>query len=100
MIEQSHSINGIIPNDIRAALVIAHPGHELCLYGWLKLVRPLVFVLTDGSGHTGNSRIERTTSILKELGAETGSFYGRFSDVVIYEALLHHQFDLFVNLAQ
>src|SRR5207253_5484219 len=32
----------------RAALVIAHPGHELRVYHWLRLARPSVFILTDG----------------------------------------------------
>jgi len=100
MIKADHSTNGIFAPGIRAALVIAHPGHELSLYGWLKLVRPRVFVLTDGSGHSGSPRIERTTNIIRELSAETGSFYGRFSDATVYEMLLTHQFDLFINLAR
>jgi hypothetical protein len=100
MIKTDHSTNGIFAPGIRAALVIAHPGHELRLYGWLKLARPRVFVLTDGSGHSGSPRIERTTNMLRELSAETGSFYGRFSDAAIYETLLTHQYDLFVNLAR
>jgi hypothetical protein len=100
MIKSGHPSSEITPDRLRAALVVAHPGHELSLYGWLKLVRPKVFVLTDGSGHSGHSRIERTTQILQELGAERGLFYGRFSDVAIYDALLTHQFDLFVNLAR
>jgi carbonic anhydrase/acetyltransferase-like protein (isoleucine patch superfamily) len=33
--------------DGKAAPVVAHPGHELCVYGWLEQARPLVFVLTD-----------------------------------------------------
>src|SRR4051812_44433101 len=32
----------------RHFLFIAHPGHELCVYAWLKLTKPKVFVLTDG----------------------------------------------------
>src|SRR5438034_752023 len=34
-------------SNARAALFIAHPGHELLVHGWLELVRPFVFVLTD-----------------------------------------------------
>jgi hypothetical protein len=100
MMKTDLSTRGIFAPGMRAALVIAHPGHELSLYGWLKLVRPRVFVLTDGSGHSGSPRIERTTNILRELSAETGSFYGRFSDAAIYEVLLTHQYDLFINLAR
>ena len=42
----------------RCALVVAHPGHELRVYGWLALRKPDVYILTDGSGHTGNSRLD------------------------------------------
>ena len=94
-----YSTDKIIPSDTRAALVIAHPGHELCIYGWLKSARPTVFILTDGSGHSGGARIERTTNILKGVGAYVGSFYGRYSDAAIYGALLKHRFDLFIRLA-
>ena len=37
--------------DHRAALVVAHPGHELRVHGWLEVARPVVCVSTDGSGH-------------------------------------------------
>jgi hypothetical protein len=84
----------------RAALVIAHPGHELCLFGWLGSARPKVFVLTDGSGRSSRSRIESTTRVLDHLGIETGSLYGRFTDAAIYAALLNREFDLFERLAE
>lgn len=99
MVKPDYSTDRIAPDEQRAALVIAHPGHELCLYGWLKRARPLVFILTDGSSHSGIPRIERTTGILKGLGAAIGSVYGRFTDIAIYDALLNHRFDLFINLA-
>ncbi len=87
------------PRETRAALIIAHPGHELCVYGWIAQLRPRVFVLTDGSGHSQKSRIGHTTRILDRLGATKGSFYGRFSDAEIYRALLKHDFNLFAQLA-
>jgi hypothetical protein len=45
------SYNKGIPSalpDGKAALVVAHPGHELRVFHWLRLARPCVFVLTDG----------------------------------------------------
>jgi len=66
--------------DTRAALVIAHPGHELLVHGWLELMRPLVFVLTDGSGRTNQSRLESTTEIVNHTGVKLGCIYGRLSD--------------------
>jgi hypothetical protein len=58
-----------IAGEMRAALVTAHPGHELCLYGWLKRARPCVFIFTDGSGSTGEPRLELTTKLLARTGA-------------------------------
>lgn len=83
----------------RAALVVAHPGHELCVHGWLESARPMVFVLTDGSGHAGKSRLSSTTRLLSAAGAKQGSIYGRFPDAAIYAAILNHDFRFFINLA-
>src|SRR5258707_9486157 len=87
-------------NDRPAALVIAHPGHELRVYHWLSLARPLVFVLTDGSGRAGKSRIHRTHEIVNSLHARPGSIYGRLSDAEIYSAILNGEIFLFVGLAE
>jgi hypothetical protein len=84
----------------RAALVVAHPGHELRVYGWLETARPRVFVLTDGSGRSGRSRLQSTTNILADAGSDYGSLYGRFTDRTIYEALLHQDHQLFTDLAR
>lgn len=85
--------------DSRAALVVAHPGHELRIYQWLCLARPLCFVLTDGSGHVGKSRLHATTSNLEHAGARRGGVYGRLKDQEIYSAMLKGDLDLFINLA-
>ena len=71
-----------------AALVVAHPGHELRVHGWLEKARPQVFVLTDGSGPTGSSRLRSTTRVLDRAGATAGCIYGRLADRVFYQALL------------
>lgn len=83
----------------RAALVVAHPGHELRVHHWIERARPLVFVLTDGSGHTGRSRVESTTAVLERTGATPGSIYGRLSDRDVYRAILGGDADLFISLA-
>lgn len=82
----------------KCALVIAHPGHELCIYGWLEAATPKVFVLTDGSGRKGISRLTSTTRILADAGARVGSIYGRFTDQNVYEAILDHDYRLFEKL--
>ena len=73
-------------------LFVAHPGHELRVYGWLAAIRPQVFVLTDGSGHGGKSRIESTTKLIKAVGAKPGSIYARFRDAEFYGFILDHDF--------
>lgn len=83
----------------RAALIIAHPGHELRIHHWLERARPLVFVLTDGSGNTKSSRIDSTTEIVKKAGALIGSVYGRFSDKQIYAGILTQNVGMFSAIA-
>lgn len=81
----------------KAALVIAHPGHELRVHHWLECAKPETFVLTDGSGRSTVSRLPSTTQILQRVQATHGSLYGRFSDQQIYTALLQHNTKLFAD---
>lgn len=83
----------------RTALVIAHPGHELCLHGWLGLARPEVFILTDGSGRLGTPRLDSTAKILDATGARPGGFFGPLVDRSIYQALLRRDVEFFTELA-
>jgi hypothetical protein len=83
----------------KAALVVAHPGHELCVYGWLKLNRPAVFVLTDGSAPARPARLGMTTKHLAALGLAPGGFYGVTTDAQVYAALLGGDRQFFADLA-
>jgi hypothetical protein len=85
--------------DTKTALVIAHPSHELRVHGWLQLARPHVFVMTDGAGRSGRPRLPSTTRTLSQVGAKTGSVYGRVTDLELYAAILAQNFDLFIRLA-
>ena len=53
----------------RTALFVAHPGHELRIYGWLERARPQVHVLTDGSVDV--FRVECLRSVTTALGEAT-----------------------------
>ncbi|HVT59450.1 MAG TPA: hypothetical protein VHR45_13745 [Thermoanaerobaculia bacterium] len=83
----------------RAALVIGHPGHELRVHGWLELAKPLVLVLTDGSGSGRESRLASTRDLLARAGARPGPIFGALTDRHLYEALLARRFDVFSDLA-
>jgi hypothetical protein len=80
------------------ALVIAHPGHELRVHGWLEQAQPIVFVLTDGSGRSGRPRLDSTTQLLRRVGAAPGSLYGRFSDGAVYAALVNGDIPFFLRI--
>lgn len=87
-------------NHSRAALVVAHPSHELRVHGWLQKSHPRVLVLTDGSGRTGEPRLSSTTKVLEDVGAQPGSIYGRIGDVDVYEAFLRRNFSFFIGIAE
>lgn len=80
-------------NPSKAALIIAHPGHELRVHGWLEQARPEVFVLTDGSGHQGVPRLASTAEVLRRAGARPGAVFGRFTDRAIYRIILERELD-------
>jgi hypothetical protein len=84
----------------RAALIVAHPGHELRVHGWLEAARPRVCVLTDGSGRTGHSRLDSTTRVLDAAGACAGTVYGALSDGRLYAAVLEHEHAPFTRVVE
>jgi hypothetical protein len=81
-------------------LVIAHPGHELRLYGWIAQTKPLVCILTDGSGSDDKPRLAATLNILQGLGAEIGPVCGEFTDRQIYQKMLQGEYDMFDTLCE
>jgi hypothetical protein len=84
----------------RAALVVAHPGHELRVHGWLEREKPLVFVLTDGSGSAGVSRVDSSRRVLEAAGARPAPVFGAFSDRELYAALLGGDTRFFLELVR
>ncbi len=75
-------------NGKRVVVFVAHPGHELRLYHLLELTKPVVHVLTDGSGSRASNRTPSTTKILEATGSRQGSVYGRFPDTEVYRMML------------
>src|SRR5262249_32490023 len=82
----------------RAALVVAHPGHELRVHHWLEIARPVAFIFTDGSGGTPSSRISSSHTIFERTGCPFGSIRGAHSDREIYEGLLAGNLKMFTGL--
>lgn len=82
------------------ALVIGHPGHELRIYHWLEIARPLTFVLTDGSGREQRSRLPSTAKVLRETGAKPAPIFGLWSDAQAYEILLTGNLDALIGVTR
>src|SRR5437870_3757847 len=76
------------PDKRPAALVVAHPGHEVRASGWYELARPRLFVLTEGSRSGDQGRLLCAQSFANQNGAKLGSLFGRFRDREIYAAIL------------
>jgi hypothetical protein len=84
----------------RCAALFAHPGHELVIHGWVEQTRPMVALLTDGSGTTGRSRVDSTTRVLDAAGSIPAKQYGRYTDARCYQALLERDGDFFIEVAE
>jgi hypothetical protein len=82
----------------RAALVVGHPGHELRVFGWMQECRPRVYVMTDGSGRHGISRVVSTARLIDGLGAQRGEVFGTFSDAEFYSAIREQRIAFFLDL--
>jgi hypothetical protein len=92
-----------LPRSLRdrpALLVVAHPGHELRVHGWLELARPEVWVLTDGSGHHTQGRMPSTRAVLERAGATPGPVFGAFTDRDTYGLLLAGDPEPFADVAR
>ena len=83
----------------RCALIIGHPGHELRVWGWMRLTRPLVAVLTDGAGHHGRSRLDLSRTVCTAAGATPSEHFGLMSDADVYQALLDGDVERFTGCA-
>lgn len=67
--------------------------------GWVEQARPRVFILTDGSGRSGVSRIGSSEKVLRAAKADAGTMWGAMSDQDFYQAVLEGKVALFLDLA-
>src|SRR3954453_15084544 len=81
-----------------AHLLVAHPGHELLLHGWISRNRPVVHILTDGAAHSAETRLGKTAALLRDAGARAGTIFGRLSDAEAYTMILERNTALLDSL--
>jgi hypothetical protein len=79
-------------------LLVAHPGHELLLHGWISRNRPVVHVLTDAAPHRSETRLGLTAALLRDAGARAGTIFGRLSDAEAYTMILERNVALLGSL--
>jgi len=82
----------------KPALLAAHPGHELKVFGWIAAYKPRIYVITDGSGHGGVSRLPSTMQLLAPLGIEVDEIFGLISDRELYQAILDMRISWFLGI--
>lgn len=92
--------NPLPERDARVVLLLARPGHELFVHGWMEQLRPLVLMLTDGAGHRGSTALASATNTVRSTGARIGNLFGRFTDRGLLQSLLIKNHDRFVALAE
>jgi hypothetical protein len=74
--------------DRRAAVVVAHPAHEIRILHWLGQTRPHAYVLTQGSrSGTDTSRRRASENLINQNGA-TMSGWGGIWDRELYAFVL------------
>jgi hypothetical protein len=80
----------------QTALIIAHPGHELRLTGWISRTKPIVHILTSGSRHGhSRSRLEASRILVESLGGSPGEVFGWMEDRALYTAIMSGALDDF-----
>lgn len=84
----------------RWALIFAHPGHELRCHHVIERTRPIVHVLTDGSGAQAVPRIDESSRLLASLSATRGVVFGAFSDRDAYARLMAGDASTFITHTQ
>ncbi|GAB2455010.1 hypothetical protein GCM10027082_01830 [Comamonas humi] len=74
---------------MKPLLLIAHPGHELRIYEWVRRVKPHVVVLTHGDGSIHQPRLDDTRALLEPIGVRVRTDWLQpVADSQVYQALL------------
>jgi hypothetical protein len=72
----------------RPLLVLAHPGHEIGVYGFLGRFRCPVMAWTDGSGRRRWPRAAASRQLVEHAGAEAFEPFGIVPDGELFRAML------------
>jgi hypothetical protein len=101
----SRAREGPLPEG-RPVFILAHPAHELRLFGWLARTKPIVQVLTRGTrSGTASDRLPATTALVFRSGGTISQAFEPWLDRELYSRVmasdatfLHHIVDRFRDL--
>ena len=83
----------------RWGLVIGHPGHELRVWAWMRTAKPIVAILTDGSGHGGHARLDLSLGTVCAAKAIPSNWFGVATDQEIYQAIVGGNNGFFLRMS-
>ena len=89
-----------VDSEPATGLLLSHPGHELRVFGFVEQARPLVWVVTDGSGRAAAARTGVSAALIGSVGAKAGTLFGRLPDRQLYAAVRGGALSLFSSLAE
>lgn len=85
----------------QAALVIAHPAHEMRVHHWLTIARPVTYILTSGSrSGDDRTRLDASAQIIIGAGARYVDGWGAIQDKNLYRQILEGDAAHFLSLTQ
>lgn len=74
---------------VRSALVIAHPAHELRVHAWMQRQKPACYILTTGSRSGSDmQRWQASAETIAAAGATLVATWGRVNDARLYAELV------------
>lgn len=77
---------------MKPLLLIAQPGHELKILGWLKTYLPDVIILTQGEGSIRSARLDQSTLLIHELGLRIRTdCLSPLPDQEVYRSILNQE---------
>jgi hypothetical protein len=78
-------------------VVTGHPNHELAIFGFVQRLRPRLLFLTDGGGP---ERERESRGALASIGLLERTRFLSWPEQSLYDALLAHDYAVFVRLAE
>lgn len=71
----------------KVAVILGHPAHVLRIYRFIEIYKPIIYIITDGSGSKGESKLDHVTRIIEDCGASTSRLTCRFTDAEMYRVI-------------